>query len=69
LIQANAQAFRPVSAADLAGGIWGALLVTIAGLLVAIPTYVAYNYLSSRINHFILEMERASTELVNFLTE
>jgi biopolymer transport protein ExbB len=69
VIQANAQAFRPVSAADLAGGIWGALLVTIAGLLVAIPTYVAYNYLASRINHYILEMERASTELVNFLTE
>jgi biopolymer transport protein ExbB len=41
----------------------------VAGLIVAIPTFVAYNYLVSRINHFILEMEKASTELVNFLTE
>jgi biopolymer transport protein ExbB len=53
----------------MAGGIWEALLVTIAGLLVAIPVYIAYNYLVSRINRYILEMERASTELVNFLTE
>jgi len=68
-IQAKAQGFLPVTAVDLAGGIWEALLVTIAGLVVAIPTYVVYNYLASRINRFILEMERASTELVNFLTE
>lgn len=68
-IQAKATSFHPVSPGDLAGGIWEALLTTVAGLIVAIPTFVAYNYLVSRINHFILEMERASTELVNFLTE
>lgn len=68
-IQAKATAFSPVSPGNLAGGIWEALLTTVAGLVVAIPTYVAYNYLVSRINNFILEMEKASTELVNFLTE
>jgi biopolymer transport protein ExbB len=68
-IQAKATAFHPVSPGDLAGGIWEALLTTVAGLIVAIPTFVAYNYLVSRINSFILEMEKASTELVNFLTE
>lgn len=68
-IQAKASVFQPVSAGDLAGGIWEALLTTVAGLIVAIPAFVAYNYLVSRINNFILEMERASTELVNFLTE
>lgn len=68
-IQAKATSFHPVSPGDLAGGIWEALLTTVAGLVVAIPTYVAYNYLVSRINNFILEMEKASTELVNFLTE
>lgn len=68
-IQAKATSFHPVSPGDLAGGIWEALLTTVAGLIVAIPTFVIYNYLVSRINHFILEMERASTELVNFLTE
>ena len=68
-IQAKAASFHPVSPGDLAGGIWEALLTTVAGLIVAIPTFIAYNYLVSRINHFILEMEKASTELINFLTE
>ena len=68
-IQAKATTFHPVSPGDLAGGIWEALLTTVAGLIVAIPTFLAYNYLVSRINNFILEMEKASTELVNFLTE
>lgn len=68
-IQAKVTAFHPVSPGDLAGGIWEALLTTVAGLIVAIPTFIAYNYLVNRINNFILEMEKASTELVNFLTE
>ncbi|MEW6100667.1 MAG: MotA/TolQ/ExbB proton channel family protein [Candidatus Omnitrophota bacterium] len=68
-IQAKATSFHPVSPGDLAGGIWEALLTTVAGLIVAIPTFVAYNLLANRINHFILEMEKASTEFVNFLTE
>lgn len=69
LIQAKSTVLTPVSPADLAGGIWEALLTTIAGLVVAIPAYVMYNYLVSRINNAILEMERSATELVNFLTE
>ena len=69
VIQAKATSFHPVSPGDLAGGIWEALITTVAGLAVAIPTFVAYNYLVSRINNFILEMEKAATELVNFLTE
>ena len=68
-IQAKATSFHPVSPGDLAGGIWEALLTTVAGLIVAIPAFVTYNYLVSRIINFILEMEKASTELVNFLTE
>lgn len=68
-IQAKASTFHPVSPGDLAGGIWEALLTTVAGLVVAIPTFTIYNYLVGRINNFILEMEKASTELVNFLTE
>jgi biopolymer transport protein ExbB len=69
IIQVKSTALEAVSPGDLAGGIWVALLTTVAGLIVAIPAFVAYNYLVSRINHFILEMEKASTELVNFLTE
>jgi biopolymer transport protein ExbB len=69
IIQAKATSFHPISPGDLAGGIWEALLTTVAGLVVAIPTFVAYNYLVNRVNNLILEMEKGATELVNFLSE
>lgn len=67
-IQVRATSLNPVTPGDLAGSIWEALLTTVAGLIVAIPTFVAYNYFVSRVNHFVLDMERAATELVNFLS-
>ncbi len=57
-----------VNAADLAGGIWEALITTAAGLSVAIPAYVAYNYLVSRVNALVLDMEKSATEVVDLLT-
>ncbi len=35
---------------QLAGGIWEALLTTVAGLAVAIPAYLAFRYLEARID-------------------
>lgn len=67
IIQEKATSLHPVSPANLAGGIWEALITTAAGLMVAIPTFVAYNYLVSRVKNFILEIERAATELINML--
>ncbi len=69
MIQVRATSLNPVTPGDLAGGIWEALLTTVAGLIVAIPTLVVYNYLVSRINKFIQEMEKSATELVNYLTQ
>lgn len=68
-IQVKATSTHPLSPGDLAGGIWEALLTTVFGLVVAIPAFIAYNYLVSRVNNIILDMERASAELVNLLTE
>lgn len=68
VIQQKATTLNPVSPGDLAGGIWEALITTVAGLIVAIPTYVAYNYLVSRVQSFIFEMDRSATELVNILS-
>ena len=67
IIQEKATSLHPVSPGDLAGGIWEALITTCAGLIVAIPTFVAYNYLVSRVKSFILEMERTATDLINIL--
>jgi len=69
VVQLKSTTLAPVSPGDLAGGIWEALITTVAGLVVAIPTYFAYHYLSNQANHRILEMEQSATELVNLLSE
>jgi biopolymer transport protein ExbB len=53
----------------LFGGIWPALICAAAGLAVAIPAHAAYNYLVSRVNKIVLDMERSATEIVNIVTE
>lgn len=67
VIEQKATALMPVNPGDLAGGIWEALITTVAGLAVAIPTYVAYNFLVSKVDGFVLEMEKSATDLVNIL--
>lgn len=69
VIESKASSVNPVNPGDLAGGIWEALLTTVAGLCVAIPTYVVYNYLVSRVDGFVLDMERSATDLLNILGE
>ena len=54
---------------DLSGGVWQALICTAAGLAVAIPCYAAYNYLVSRVNAIVLDMEKAATEISNILAD
>ena len=54
---------------QLSSGIWQALVCAAAGLAVAIPAHAAYNYLVSRINSIVLDMERAATEIVQIITE
>jgi biopolymer transport protein ExbB len=57
----------PIS--DLSGGIWEALMTAAAGLMVAIPCYVAYNYLMIRLNAIIADVERGGIEIVQLLHE
>ena len=38
-------------------------------LCVAITTFVSYNYLVSRVDGFVLDMERSATDLLNILAE
>ncbi len=69
IIQTRAAALNPLTQGDIAGGIWQALLTTIFGLAVAVPTTLAYNFLVVQTNHFIGEMERAAMELINLLSQ
>jgi len=68
VIQNKAATMTPVNPGDLAGGIWESLLATLAGLLVAIPAYVAYNYLVNQVDSLAYDMERSATDLVNLLS-
>ena len=51
----------------ISAGIAEALIATIAGLCVAIVTFVAYTFLSRRVEALILEMERHATGLLKRL--
>ena len=68
VIQNKAATMTPVNPGDLAAGIWESLLATLAGLLVAIPTYVAYNYLVNQVDNLVYDMERSATDLINLLS-
>ena len=54
---------------DLSGGIWQALICATGGIAVAIPAHAGYNYLVSRVNKIVVDMERAAGEIVNIVTE
>ena len=51
---------------ELSKGVYKALLCTAAGLSVAIPCHIAYNYLVSRVQDFCTDMEKASAEIMYF---
>lgn len=57
------------SPADLASGIWEALLTTAFGLFVGIPALALYNYFVSNINKIVLDMERVATDILDVLDE
>ena len=54
--------------AAAADGISVALLTTCFGLMVGIPAFMAFNYFSSVINNFVLEVEESSSELMEAVT-
>lgn len=65
----NVTSSMALSSSELAGTIRMALITTAGGLAVAIPCYVAYNYLVSRVNAITLDMEKAASEIVYFFNQ
>ena len=49
----------------VASGISEALITTATGLAIAFPVLIMYNYFTSRIDRFVLEMEESTTELID----
>jgi len=54
---------------QLSHGVWEALVCMAAGLAVSIPAHAGYNYLVSRVNNIVLDMEKSASEIVNIVTE
>ena len=55
-----------LSSTAIAGAVTMALISTAAALAVAIPCYIGYNYLLSRVNTITLDMEKAALEITAF---
>lgn len=56
-----------ISATRIGEAMEYALVTTAAGLVVAIPSILAYNYIVSRIEGLVLEMQTSSAEIVDLL--
>lgn len=56
-----------ISATRIGEAMEYALVTTAAGLVVAIPAVIAYNYIVSRIEGFVLEIQTTSSEVVDLL--
>ena len=54
---------------ELAGGIKVALITTVSGLIVAIILQIFYNYIVSKIDSLVNQMEDASISLIDVLVK
>jgi biopolymer transport protein ExbB len=57
-----------IQSADVMSGLMKALVATATGLTVAIPCYAAFNLLVVKIDRIVLDMERAASEIVAYIT-
>lgn len=53
----------------LSSGIYQAMVTTVAGLIVGILAFFAYNYLTTRVHEVVNSLEIASTEFMDLLNE
>ncbi len=66
---AIAQEEGSVSPKLLSSGIYTAMITTVAGLIVGILAYLAYNYLVTRVSKVVNKMEYSAIEFVDLLQE
>ena len=53
----------------LSGGIYVAMITTVGGLVVGIPAYFGYNYLTSKISDIVFKMESITIDFMDVLKE
>jgi biopolymer transport protein ExbB len=63
------QAGANITVNALASGIYEAMITTAAGLIVAIPYYLCYNYFISRIKYISLDLNNHGVQLLEVIAE
>lgn len=63
------QAGANLTVSLLAGGIYEALVTTVAGLIIGIFAYVAYNQLTAMVEKIVHQMEASSVEFIDLLQD
>ncbi len=58
-----------IDVATLSAGMYQAMVTTVAGLIVGVIAYIAYNYLVSRIEKMVFILEARATEFMDLLHE
>lgn len=53
---------------DVMGGLMQALVTTAVGLAVAAPCYVAFYFLTEKVEKIVIDMERAASDMIAFLS-
>jgi biopolymer transport protein ExbB len=69
IIEKKVMSIGAISPLDLSKGMWEALITTLAGLCVAIVSYIAYRYFAHKVDIYILEAERAASELLEAFSQ
>lgn len=60
---------RPETTMRIASGVSVALLTTVAGLAVAIPSMIAHSYFISKVDSMLNDMNRHTISIIRFLTK
>ncbi len=63
------QAGANITVNALAGGIYQAMITTAAGLIIAIPLYLFYNYFINRIKHISNSLNNHTIQLIELFSE
>jgi biopolymer transport protein ExbB len=62
-----AQAGSNIDITLLSGGIYTAMVTTVAGLIVGIMAYFGYNFLTSRVSNLVNKMEHITIEFLDMV--
>jgi biopolymer transport protein ExbB len=68
-ISMSANTSGAIELAQLSAGMYVAMVTTVGGLIVGIPSYFAHNYLVARIERLVFRMEATTIAFMDILNQ